>query len=109
MIAERAGQSFSLLILDEVFGSLDESRRHNVLDLLRRLNDRFDQVILITHIEAVREGLDHVITVRYDQESGSAIVEQDTPGSGVALPGGDAPIGGDLFDDAAETASAEQA
>ena len=27
MIAERAGQAFSLLILDEVFGSLDESRR----------------------------------------------------------------------------------
>ena len=27
MIAERAGQSFSLLILDEVFGSLDEARR----------------------------------------------------------------------------------
>ena len=40
MIAERAGQSFSLLILDEVFGSLDEARRHNVVDLLRRLQDR---------------------------------------------------------------------
>ena len=36
MIAERAGQSFSLLILDEVFGSLDESRRHNVVELLPR-------------------------------------------------------------------------
>ena len=109
MIAERAGQSFSLLILDEVFGSLDESRRHNVLDLLRRLNDRFDQVILITHIESIREGLDHVITVRYDQETGSAVVEQDTPGSAVALPqDADAPAG-DLFDDVVEPASAEPA
>ena len=36
MIAERAGQQFSLLVLDEVFGSLDESRRHNVVELLRR-------------------------------------------------------------------------
>ncbi|MDQ3997508.1 MAG: SMC family ATPase, partial [Gemmatimonadota bacterium] len=106
MIAERAGQSFSLLILDEVFGSLDESRRHNVLDLLRRLNDRFDQVIVITHIESVREGLDRVITVRYDQESGSSIVEQDTPGGAVTLPPGE---GGDLFEDAAQTASAEPA
>jgi exonuclease SbcC len=105
MIAERAGQSFSLLILDEIFGSLDESRRHNVLDLLRRLNDRFDQVILITHIESVREGLDRVITVRYDQESGSSIVEQETPDGGVALPSGE---GGDLFEDAPEPASAEQ-
>jgi exonuclease SbcC len=76
MIAERAGQSFSLLILDEVFGSLDEARRHNVVELLRRLQDRFEQVILITHIESVREGLDRVISVRYDAESGSSIVEQ---------------------------------
>ncbi len=106
MIAERAGQSFSLLILDEVFGSLDESRRHNVLDLLRRLNDRFDQVILITHIESVREGLDRVITVRYDQETGASVVEQDTPSGALALPPSE---GGDLFEDAAETAPAEQA
>jgi exonuclease SbcC len=79
MIAERAGQAFSLLILDEVFGSLDEARRHNVVDLLRRLQDRFEQVILITHIESVREGLDRVITVHYDEESGTSRVECDTP------------------------------
>jgi exonuclease SbcC len=79
MIAERAGQAFSLLILDEVFGSLDESRRHNVVELLRRLQDRFEQVILITHIDSVREGLDRVITVRYDEERGSTVVEQGDP------------------------------
>jgi DNA repair protein SbcC/Rad50 len=76
MIAERAGQQFSLLVLDEVFGSLDESRRHNVVELLRRLQDRFEQVILITHIEAVREGLDQIISVRYDEESGASLVTQ---------------------------------
>jgi exonuclease SbcC len=79
MIAERAGQTFSLLILDEVFGSLDESRRQNVVALLRGLQDRFEQVILITHIEQVREGLDRVISVRYDEERGSSVVEQLDP------------------------------
>ena len=79
MIAERAGQSFSLLILDEVFGSLDESRRHNVVELLRRLHDRFEQVVLITHIESVREGLDRVLSVRYDAEAGVSRVERDDP------------------------------
>ena len=44
-----------------------ETRRANVVDLLRRLNDRFEQVILITHIEDVREGLDRVIHVRFDE------------------------------------------
>ncbi len=76
MIAERAGQPLSLLILDEIFGSLDELRRASVLELLRRLNERFEQVILITHIESVRDMLDHVITVRYDPEQGSSTVVQ---------------------------------
>jgi len=93
MIAERAGQSFSLLILDEVFGSLDEARRFNVVELLRGLHDRFEQVILITHIEPVREGMDRVITVRYDPETGSSVVgggvgdqdafEDDQPSLGI--------------------------
>jgi exonuclease SbcC len=78
MIAERAGQPFSLLILDEIFGSLDEARRANVLELLRRLQSRFEQVILITHIEQVRDGVDRVIAVRYDEETGSSIIEQST-------------------------------
>ena len=86
MIAERAGQSFSLLILDEVFGSLDDARRHNVVELLRRLQDRFEQVILITHIDSVREGLDRVITVRHDPETGCSVVEQASEPSIDELP-----------------------
>ncbi len=81
MIAERAGQPFSLLILDEVFGSLDESRRENVLALLRRLHDRFEQVMVITHIEDVREGLDRVLSVTYDQETGSSRVQASLGGA----------------------------
>ena len=84
MIAERAGQPFSLLVLDEIFGSLDEARRHNVINLLRRLHDRFEQVILITHIESVREGLDRVISVRYDEGSGSSRVEESAPSDDLA-------------------------
>jgi len=85
MIAERAGQNFSLLILDEVFGSLDEARRFNVVELLRGLQDRFEQVILITHIEPVREGLDRVISVRYDADRGCSVVtESETEDVGIA-------------------------
>jgi len=78
MIAERAGQPLSLLVLDEIFGSLDETRRQHVLGLLRRLGDRFPQVILITHIEQVRDGLDRVIRVAYDAAAGASVVRDDT-------------------------------
>jgi exonuclease SbcC len=89
MIAERAGQSFSLLILDEVFGSLDEARRFNVVELLRGLQDRFEQVILITHIEPVREGLDRVISVSYDADQGHSVVSEGDEEP--ITPGGDVP------------------
>jgi exonuclease SbcC len=74
MIADRSGQNFSLLVLDEVFGSLDVARRQNVVDLLRRLEGRFEQVILITHIEGVKDELDHVVLVDYDDQVGSTRV-----------------------------------
>jgi DNA repair protein SbcC/Rad50 len=78
MIAERAGQPLSLLVLDEIFGSLDEDRRAAVVDLLRSLADRFPQVILITHIDSVREGFDRVVRVGFDLARGVATV-QDEP------------------------------
>src|SRR5439155_1762564 len=84
MIAERAGQPLSLLVLDEIFGSLDEARRLHVVGLLRRLADRFPQVILITHIEQVREGLDRVMRVDFDPARGASVVRDDTATLGAA-------------------------
>ncbi|HEU4473681.1 MAG TPA: SMC family ATPase [Gemmatimonadales bacterium] len=77
MIAERAGQPLSLLVLDEIFGSLDEDRRHAVVDLLRSLADRFPQVILITHIDSVRDGFDRVIRVGLDVARGVATAHDE--------------------------------
>jgi exonuclease SbcC len=77
MVAERAGQPLSLLVLDEVFGSLDERRQDQVLSLLRRLGDRFPQVILITHVDSVREGLDRILRVSFDPSRGTAVVREE--------------------------------
>jgi exonuclease SbcC len=89
LIAERSGQPFSLLVLDEVFGSLDDVRRANVVELLRRLQDRFAQVVVITHIDAVRDGLDRIIEVRYDETRGCSTV---AGADGEPLDAGDAPL-----------------
>jgi exonuclease SbcC len=82
MIADRAGQTLSLLIFDEVFGGLDEQRRESVIRLLQRLQDRFEQVILITHIESIREGLDQVTRVVYDEQTGASLVRDESPSAG---------------------------
>lgn len=72
MLAERAGQHFSLLMLDEVFGSLDEGRRMNVLSLLEKLRARFEQIIIISHLDDIKDGVQHQIQVEYDERTGSA-------------------------------------
>ena len=82
MIAERAGQPLSLLVLDEVFGSLDEYRRANVVALLRRLHERFEQVIVITHIDMERPDFEHMFEVQYDKETGASRVVRLTEGPG---------------------------
>lgn len=79
MVAERSGHPLSLLVLDEIFGSLDEVKRENVIELLRRLRDRFPQVVLISHIESVRDGADRVLRVRFNESTGASVV---TEGSG---------------------------
>jgi len=85
LVAERAGQPLSLLVLDEIFGSLDEQRREHVVALLRRLGDRFPQVVLITHIESVRDSVDRVLRVSVDPATGAARVrETDTDRDDVA-------------------------
>jgi len=58
-----------------------------VVGLLRRLADRFPQVILITHIEQVREGLDRVIRVAFDpthEGGGTSVVRDETATLGAA-------------------------
>ena len=77
MVAERAGQPLSLLVLDEIFGGLDEARRQGAVDLLRRLSDRFPQVVLITHIESVKEGADRVLRVSVDPRTRTTSVAEE--------------------------------
>jgi exonuclease SbcC len=79
MIAERAGQPLSLLVLDEIFGSLDEERRQAVVDLLRAVGDRFPQVIVITHVEGLRDAFDRIVRVTHDVRRGVTSVREDLP------------------------------
>ncbi|NIR45655.1 MAG: SMC family ATPase [Gemmatimonadetes bacterium] len=86
MIADRAGQTLSLLIFDEVFGGLDDQRRESVVRLLQRLQDRFEQVILITHIESIRDGMDQVVRVAYEESTGASVVRDESPDASAGEP-----------------------
>ncbi len=76
LVSERAGHTVSLLVLDEVFGSLDEFRRANVLVLLEQLRKRFEQILIITHMDDIRESIQNAIYVDYNHSLDQAVVRK---------------------------------
>ena len=58
-----SGGSVGLLVLDEVFGPLDEDRKARMLGALERLRGRFRQVLVVTHDDAIKAELPHAIEV----------------------------------------------
>ena len=74
MMAQRSGNPINLLFLDEPFGSLEESRRHNVLNLIRELSSVFTQVLVISHVAETKDAADHVVELVHDSATGSSRV-----------------------------------
>ena len=59
----QSGGSVGLLVLDEVFGPLDEDRKARMLVALERLRGRFRQVLVVTHDSEIKEQLPNAIEV----------------------------------------------
>ena len=59
----QSGGTVGLLVLDEVFGPLDDDRKDRMLQALERLRNRFRQVLVVTHDNAIKERLPHAIEV----------------------------------------------
>lgn len=73
-LSERAGSAGSnFIVLDEVFGSQDVERKSAILDALDGLSGEFGQILLITHIEDVREALPYALHIIEDKDGSSRI------------------------------------
>jgi DNA repair exonuclease SbcCD ATPase subunit len=59
----QSGGSVGLLVLDEVFGPLDEDRKERMLLALERLRGRFRQVLVVTHAGEIKEQLPAAVEV----------------------------------------------
>lgn len=77
MIAQRAGHPLSLMILDEPFGSLDDVRRGNVLNLLERLKGTFEQTVVVTHVDEVKDSVDNLMQCSFDPDEMRSYVTQE--------------------------------
>lgn len=64
VLADRSGNDMNFLVLDEIFGSQDQVRKRAIMETLNRLERRFHQIILITHIDDTKDMMSNVVTVR---------------------------------------------
>ena len=84
-LAERSGSAGpSFIVLDEVFGSQDSERKLAILDALSELLQEFRQIILITHIEDVKDALPYALHVKEAHGGASAITIEGSPARGAS-------------------------
>ncbi|MDH4158132.1 MAG: SMC family ATPase [candidate division Zixibacteria bacterium] len=79
-LSQAAGLNRSFIILDEVFGSQDTGRRELIVKALSRLSHRFPQILLITHIEEIKDQVEELIEVVPTSSGWSEIVVQNSDG-----------------------------
>jgi len=63
----------NLFVIDEGFGTLDTDHLGSVTQLLQYLKTRFDNVIIISHIDHLKDVVDNVITIDKDEYGYSSI------------------------------------
>jgi exonuclease SbcC len=73
LIAESSGIETGFIILDEIFGSQDLHRKGAILEALNRLSKQFRQIILITHVEDIKDTVENIIEVVENEEGISHI------------------------------------
>ena len=72
-LAKRAGAAIRFFILDEGVGSQDASTKSLVYRCMQQLSTRFDNVLVISHIEDFVEEFEHRLLVYKDGLQGSKI------------------------------------
>ena len=72
LLANRSGFPLRTLIIDEGFGSQDETGLEKLVETLYDVQSQFDRIIVITHLPALRDKFPAKIVVKKN-ESGSAV------------------------------------
>ncbi len=68
LLARRAGAQLSTLIIDEGFGSQDAGGRERLVEVIHAIQDEFARILVITHVEELRDAFPTRIEVTGDPE-----------------------------------------
>ena len=71
LLASRSGAPLKTLFIDEGFGTQDADGRGLLIDSIRTIQDEFDLIVVITHIEELKDAFPVRIEVNKSEQSGS--------------------------------------
>ncbi len=63
LLVRRAGASLPILIIDEGFGTQDTSGREKLVEAISSIQDDFEKIIVITHLEELKDKFEVLISV----------------------------------------------
>ena len=66
VLARRSGASLPVLFLDEGFGTQDSIGREKILDTIAAISDQFEKIIVITHLDDLKDAFPTRIEVTKD-------------------------------------------
>ena len=64
VLAKRAGARLQTLVIDEGFGSQDPNGRARLIEAINAIKENFKRILVITHVEELREAFDTQIWVQ---------------------------------------------
>ena len=64
LLARRSGAPLPILFIDEGFGSQDASGQERLIEAIQSIQDDFDKIVVITHVEGIKEAFDTRIQVQ---------------------------------------------
>ena len=73
MLAERKGARVQTLGIDEGFGTQDEEGIQHLVDAIQKVQDEFDKIIVITHLNRLKDAFPFRIEVNKDPIEGSML------------------------------------
>jgi len=71
LLARRAGTRLRTLVIDEGFGTQDEEGLDNIVEAIRSISEDFDKILVITHLESLKDAFPVKIEVTKIPEIGS--------------------------------------
>jgi DNA repair protein SbcC/Rad50 len=76
LLVRRAGASMPILIIDEGFGTQDNASLEKLIDAINYIQDDFEKIFIITHLEELRDKFPVIINVVKTGEGSTISVSQ---------------------------------